>query len=227
MSTVSSSSSMSSLSSLSSLSGDRSDQLLEVFTDGACSGNPGPGGWGWAVQRGPEGSGCEATSTNQRMEVWAVLDALQTLLPRHSGPIRIVSDSTYVVNCFRDRWWSGWMARGWKNSQKQPVANQDLWKPLIELYRDAITMGPERVTFRWVKGHSGHPMNDRVDLLAVAAARSQSPRTVTGLNTDLPSVPSPSSPGSSSEPVSASPLSSASPMSSEPVSSSPTSDRLF
>jgi ribonuclease HI len=162
-------------------SAENSDELLIVFTDGACSGNPGPGGWAWAVENGPQGSGSERASTNQRMEVWAVLDALQTFLPAFPGSVRIVSDSTYVVNCFRDRWWQGWIARGWKNSQKQPVANQDLWKPLVALYRDAMEMGPERVTFRWVKGHSGHPMNDRVDALAVAAARSQSPRTTTAL----------------------------------------------
>jgi ribonuclease HI len=155
--------------------------VLVVFTDGACSGNPGPGGWGWSTETGIEGSGSERQSTNQRMEVWAVLDALQTLLPRHAGPIQVVSDSTYVVNCFRDRWWQGWMSRGWKNSQKQPVANQDLWKPLVELYRDAMTMGNDRIAFRWVKGHSGNAMNDRVDELAVAAAKTQSVRTITGL----------------------------------------------
>ena len=158
-----------------------SADLLVVYTDGACSGNPGPGGWGWATETGIEGSGNEAHSTNQRMEVWAVLDALQTLLPRHAGPIRVVSDSTYVVNCFRDQWWKGWISRGWKNSQKQPVANQDLWRPLIALYRDAQSMGPDRVTFQWVKGHSGNRMNDLVDLLAVAAAQTQSGRQVLGL----------------------------------------------
>jgi ribonuclease HI len=157
-------------------------EVLVVFTDGACSGNPGPGGWGWSTETGIEGSGSERQSTNQRMEVWAVLDALQTLLPFHAGPIQVVSDSTYVVNCFRDRWWQGWISRGWKNSQKQPVANQDLWKPLVELYRDAITMGSDRVSFRWVKGHSGNAMNDRVDELAVAAAKSQSSRQITGLD---------------------------------------------
>ncbi len=160
------------------------EDVLVVFTDGACSGNPGPGGWGWATETGIEGSGSEPHSTNQRMEVWAVLDALQTLLPKHAGPIRVVSDSTYVVNCFRDQWWKGWMSRGWKNSQKQPVANQDLWKPLVALYRDAMTMGHDRVTFQWVKGHSGNRMNDRVDALAVAAALSQSARSVTGLSED-------------------------------------------
>ncbi len=142
------------------------DGPVHVFTDGACSGNPGPGGWAWAVA--PDGivfgSGGEARSTNQRMEVRAVLEAL---IRFGSGPVVVTSDSTYVVNCFRDRWWQGWMNRGWRNSQKQPVANQDLWKPLVELYRPRAA----EISFRWVKGHSGNPMNDLVDRLAVAAAQ--------------------------------------------------------
>ena len=139
-------------------------ERLVVFTDGACSGNPGPGGWGWAVapDGAPSASGGEADTTNQRMEVYAVLDAIRTLTT-DGTPIEIVSDSTYVVNCFRDRWWAKWEKNGWKNSKKQPVANTDLWKPLIELVKGAD------VTWRWVKGHSGDPMNDLVDRLAVAA----------------------------------------------------------
>jgi ribonuclease HI len=133
-----------------------------VYTDGACSGNPGPGGWAWATA--PDGavraSGGEARTTNQRMEIRAVLEALRSL----DGPLVIVSDSTYVVNCFRDRWWVRWQANGWRNAKKEPVANTDLWKPLIELYQQ------RRPEFRWVKGHSGEPMNDLVDRLAVAAA---------------------------------------------------------
>ena len=142
--------------------------LIVVYTDGACSGNPGPGGWAWAES--PDGarwaSGAEGHTTNQQMEVQAVLDAL-----RHfsSGPIEIVSDSTYVVNCFRDHWWEGWLKRGWKNSKKEPVANQDRWRPLIDIYRDR----PHEITFRWVKGHAGDPMNDLVDRLAVEAAATQ------------------------------------------------------
>jgi len=136
-----------------------------VYTDGACSGNPGPGGWAWAVAPDgqPFGSGSAAHTTNQRMEVQAVLEALRVL----DGPVEVVSDSTYVVKCFHDRWWEGWIARGWRNSQRQPVANRDLWEPLVALVR---SRGGE-VTFRWVKGHSGEPMNERVDQLAVAAAR--------------------------------------------------------
>jgi ribonuclease HI len=141
---------------------------LTVFTDGACSGNPGPGGWAWAVapEGTPSASGGEARTTNQRMEIYAALDAVRTLGPDHTA-IEVVSDSTYVVNCFRDNWWRGWLARGWINSQRKPVANRDLWEPLIELYRDH-----GGVTFRWVKGHSGDRMNDLVDRLAVAAVRS-------------------------------------------------------
>ena len=135
-----------------------------VYTDGACSGNPGPGGWAWAVapSGSPWASGGELRSTNQRMEIRAVLEALRAL----PGRVDVVSDSTYVVNCFRDRWWEGWLRRGWVNSQRKPVANRDLWEPLIELYLPR----KDEVTFRWVKGHSGDPMNDLVDRLAVEAA---------------------------------------------------------
>ncbi len=93
-----------------------------------------------------------------------MLDALRTLPER---PIEIVSDSTYVVNCFRDGWWVRWERNGWKNSKKQPVANTDLWQPLIDLVRHDLDAGAVR--FRWVKGHSGDPMNDIADRLAVAA----------------------------------------------------------
>lgn len=138
-----------------------------VYTDGACSGNPGPGGWAWAVapDGAERGAGGERTSTNQRMEIYAVLDALRTL-GGERGPrrvIEVVSDSSYVVNCFRERWWVRWQANGWRNAKKQPVANTDLWQPLIELVQ------AHDVTFRWVKGHSGDRLNDLVDQLAVAA----------------------------------------------------------
>ena len=135
---------------------------VSVYTDGACSGNPGPGGWAWAVDQQTYASGGDRITTNQRMEVRAVLEAVTTL----SAPLLVVSDSTYVVNCFRDRWWQGWLERGWTNSSKKPVANRDLWEPLIGLYVDRGD-----VAFDWVKGHSGHPMNDLVDRLAVAACR--------------------------------------------------------
>ena len=143
-----------------------SDPPIIVYTDGACSGNPGPGGWGWAVAPDgePSGSGGDTKTTNQRMEIQAVLEAVRTLSAEYPGrPIQVVSDSTYVVNCFRDRWWVRWEANGWRNSQRKPVANDDLWKPLIELVKT------HAVSFRWVKGHSGDRLNDLVDQLAVAA----------------------------------------------------------
>jgi ribonuclease HI len=141
---------------------------VTVYTDGACSGNPGPGGWAWAVA--PSGSpaafGHVEHTTNQRMEITAALEALLALAD-DPGPIVVVSDSTYVVNCFRDRWWEGWIRRGWLNSQRKPVANRDLWEPLIDLVRKRGD-----VTFRWVKGHSGDRLNDLVDEMAVAASLS-------------------------------------------------------
>ncbi len=144
----------------------QSAQRPVVYTDGACSGNPGPGGWAWAVPGGRYRSGASPRTTNQRMEITAVLEAV-TSLP---GPLEIRSDSTYVVNCFRDRWWEGWLARGWLTAAKKPVANRDLWEPLIAAYRAS----PARLQFRWVKGHGSDPMNDLVDRLAVAAAAAQS-----------------------------------------------------
>ncbi|NBR99475.1 MAG: ribonuclease HI [Actinobacteria bacterium] len=118
-----------------------------IYTDGACSGNPGPGGWAWAVapKGEPNAVGHESPSTNQRMELAAVLNALLAY-SEINEPILIRSDSTYVVHCFRDKWWMGWQRRGWKNSQRQPVA------------------------FEWVKAHNGEPMNELVDQLAVAAS---------------------------------------------------------
>jgi ribonuclease HI len=141
-----------------------------VYTDGACSGNPGPGGWAWAVPGGRWASGAAAATTNQRMELTAALEALRTL----AGPLDVVTDSTYVANCFRDKWYLGWRRRGWRNSQGKPVANRDLWEPLIELVLNSGT------TFRWVKGHSGHIINDFVDQLAVEAARTQLAATGAG-----------------------------------------------
>jgi ribonuclease HI len=135
-----------------------------AYTDGACRGNPGPGGWAWAVADGPFASGAEAHTTNQRMEIHAALDAVNSI----RGPLLIVSDSRYVVDCFHKHWWTGWLTRGWTNSKKEPVKNRDLWEPLI----DAVRSRGE-VTFEWVKGHSGDTMNDAVDQLAVDAAANQ------------------------------------------------------
>ena len=153
-----------------------------VYTDGACLGNPGPGGWAWAVPGGAFASGASPATTNQRMEITAALEAVHAL----AGPLVVRSDSTYVVNCFRDRWWEGWIARGWLNKAKKPVANRDLWEPLI----DAVRAQPDRVRFEWVKGHSDDPMNDLVDRLAVEAATTQSARSGEAPQTTLgPSGP--------------------------------------
>lgn len=139
-------------------------ETVVIYTDGACSGNPGPGGWAWAVAPTgqPSQSGAEPHTTNQRMEIYAALDALRTY-ENDPRTIRIVSDSNYVVKCFNDRWWEGWLKRGWKNSQRQPVANRDLWEPLIELVNRR-----GGIEFEWVKAHNGDPMNELVDQMAVA-----------------------------------------------------------
>ncbi|HLI00495.1 MAG TPA: ribonuclease H [Acidimicrobiales bacterium] len=136
-----------------------------LFTDGACLGNPGPGGWAWAIPGGAWQSGAADHTTNQRMELTAVLSAVTV----NEGPLEVVSDSTYVVNCFKQRWWQGWERKGWRNAKGEQVANQDLWRPLVETYK----ADPGRLSFRWVKGHAGDVMNDLVDRLAVEAANRQ------------------------------------------------------
>ena len=140
--------------------------MKRIHTDGSCRGNPGPGGWAWA--HGPDvyASGAESHTTNQRMEIRAVIEALRE---HAEGPVEIVSDSSYVVKCFHDRWHAGWLRRGWRNSQGKPVANRDLWEELFPLVLDAA----RPVTFTWVKGHSGDAMNDFVDALATEAADRQ------------------------------------------------------
>ena len=140
--------------------------MKRIHTDGACRGNPGPGGWAWAEGKDRYASGAEAHTTNQRMEVRAAIEALRS---SPEGPVEIVSDSSYVVKCFNDKWYVGWRRRGWKNSQGQPVANRDLWEELFALALE----GDREVVFTWVKGHSGDPMNDFVDDLATMAADTQ------------------------------------------------------
>ena len=138
--------------------------VTDVFTDGACLGNPGPGGWAFVVDQGRWSSGFESHTTNQRMELTAASAAVQAL----EGPLRVHSDSTYVVNCFVQEWWKGWLQRGWKNSKKEPVKNRDLWEPFIELVN-----ARGDIEFVWVKGHSGHRLNDAADQLATTAAAHQ------------------------------------------------------
>ena len=139
--------------------------LIVMYTDGACSGNPGPGGWGALLiedGRELELSGGENPTTNQRMELTAPLEGLRSLAGRRR--VAIYSDSAYVINCFRDRWYERWRKNGWINSQKKPVDNRDLWEPLI-----ALALERHEVTWHKVAGHSGDPLNDRVDALARAA----------------------------------------------------------
>ena len=140
--------------------------MVRIYTDGSCLGNPGPGGWAWAIPEGASASGGDSHTTNQRMEIQAVLEALRSIDDRE---IEIISDSTYVVKCFQDRWWAGWQRRGWKNSQGKPVANRELWEPLFDLALDEA----RTITWTWVKGHSGDQWNDVVDEMAQAAAALQ------------------------------------------------------
>lgn len=143
-----------------------SSTSIQVYSDGACHGNPGPGGWGWATAPSGayQGSGAVAKTTNQQMELRAAIEALKGVrdLP---GAVTVVTDSMYVINGFEKRWVDGWRRNGWMTSQKKPVANKELWEQLYDL----VHARTPRVTFRWVKGHSGVPMNELVDSLATAA----------------------------------------------------------
>lgn len=137
-----------------------------IYTDGACSGNPGPGGWGAVLFYGPhkkEISGGTKETTNNRMEIQAVIEGL-TLL-KEACRVTVYSDSAYVVNCFQKRWIHGWLRNGWKNSKGAAVENQDLWKQLWEL------MGKHTVEYVKVKGHSDNEWNNRCDELAREAIR--------------------------------------------------------
>jgi ribonuclease HI len=148
------------------------DRLVTIYSDGACSGNPGPGGWAAVVIDGDderELSGAEAHTTNQRMEIRGALEGLRSL--DGSRRVGVYSDSAYVVNCFRDKWYERWVRNGWKNSQRKPVENRDLWEPLI------AQAAHHRVTWHKVAGHSGDPLNDRADRLAVAAIDRLKTRT--------------------------------------------------
>jgi len=137
--------------------------VVNVYTDGACSGNPGPGGWGALLVYGDtekELSGGEAATTNNRMELTAVIMALEAL--KKPCTVIIHTDSKYVMDGMT-KFMTSWLARGWKTADRKPVKNQELWERLNEAIR------PHKVTWTWVKGHNGHPENERVDQLAVAA----------------------------------------------------------
>ena len=138
--------------------------LVEIFTDGACRGNPGPGGWAVLLRTGNkerELSGGEALTTNNRMELTAAIRALDAL--KKPCRVELHTDSQYVRDGIT-RWIHGWQRNGWRTADKKPVKNAELWQGLLEAAR------PHRVAWHWVKGHSGHAENDRVDALACAEA---------------------------------------------------------
>lgn len=135
---------------------------VEIYTDGACSGNPGPGGWGAILRYGEhekELSGGEAHTTNNRMELTAVIKALEAL--KYPCSVKLTTDSKYVVDGITKNWAKSWKRRGWKKSDGKPALNPDLWKRLLEL------LEIHDVEFNWIKGHAGHPENERCDRLAV------------------------------------------------------------
>ena len=137
---------------------------VEIFTDGACKGNPGPGGWGAVMRMGEhekELSGGEPATTNNRMELMGAIMALRAL--KQPCEIKLHTDSKYVIDGITS-WIFGWQRNGWKNAAKKPVANADLWQDLM-----AATQ-PHKIAWIWVKGHNGHPENERADTLASDAA---------------------------------------------------------
>ncbi len=142
---------------------------VEIATDGACKGNPGPGGWG-AVLRAADGrerelSGAESPTTNNRMELMAAIEGLNAL----KRPCRVIlsTDSRYVMDGLT-KWIKGWQKNGWKTAARQPVKNAELWQALLAAAK------PHRIEWVWVKGHAGHPDNERADRLASDAAVAQS-----------------------------------------------------
>lgn len=143
---------------------------VSIYTDGAARGNPGPGGYGVLMRcvmsdgsvREKELSAGYACTTNNRMELLATIMGLEAL--KRPCKVTLYSDSQYVVKAFNDHWVDGWLKRGWKNAKKEPVKNVDLWERLLRAKE------PHDVTFVWVKGHAGHPENERCDELATTAA---------------------------------------------------------
>ena len=141
---------------------------VEIFTDGSCLGNPGPGGYGIVLRyKKVEKTLAEGftLTTNNRMEMMATIKALEAIKPGFSGPVVLFTDSTYVLKGITE-WIHGWKKRGWVNASKKPVRNAELWHELIDL------TARHKVDWHWVKGHSGHPENDRVDKLASDAAEA-------------------------------------------------------
>ncbi len=139
---------------------------VHLYTDGACSGNPGPGGWGAILLcEDPPGrkelSGAEPDTTNNRMEIMAVVAGLEAL--KRPCAVTVTTDSQYVYNAFAKEWIRTWIRNGWRTKAKKPVANQDLWERLLQ------AVEPHAVEWRWVRGHNDHPENEAADRLAVAA----------------------------------------------------------
>jgi ribonuclease HI len=144
--------------------------VVEIFTDGACRGNPGSGGWAALIRMGArerELSGGEPLTTNNRMELMAAIDALMAL--KRPCRVTLTTDSSYVRDGIT-KWIHGWRRNGWRTADKKPVKNADLWQALLDAAE------PHRIEWHWVKGHSGHAENDRVDELACAAADAQKAR---------------------------------------------------
>lgn len=134
---------------------------VHLYTDGACSGNPGPGGWACVLLAGQNArliSGFEQATTNNRMELLGVIHGLEAL--KQPARVLVTTDSTYVKNAFTEGWLQGWQRNGWRTSSKEPVKNQDLWLRLCHLQRIHV------LEWEWVKGHSGHPINELCDTLA-------------------------------------------------------------
>ncbi|WP_156679722.1 ribonuclease HI [Sphingomonas profundi] len=147
-------------------------QHVVIATDGACKGNPGPGGWGAVIRSGAhekELSGGENPTTNNRMELLAAIRALQAL--KRPCRVTLMTDSRYVMDGLT-KWIKGWQKNGWKTAAKQPVKNADLWQELLD------ACAPHRIAWEWVKGHAGHPENERADRLAsdAAVAAGRAPR---------------------------------------------------
>jgi ribonuclease HI len=146
--------------------------LVEMATDGACKGNPGPGGWGVVIRSGAsekELAGGEALTTNNRMELMAAIRGLEAL--KRPCRVTLSTDSRYVMDGLT-KWLKGWQRNGWRTAARQPVKNADLWQELI------AAAAPHRIDWRWVKGHAGHPENERADRLAseAAMAAARAPR---------------------------------------------------
>ncbi|NNC46919.1 MAG: ribonuclease HI [Sphingomonas sp.] len=142
------------------------DDHVEIFTDGSCKGNPGPGGWGAVLRMGQhekELSGGDVETTNNRMEMMAAIEALNAL--KRPCKVTLTTDSTYVRDGIT-KWIHGWKKNDWKNAAKKPVKNADLWQTLEE------AAARHDVTWKWVKGHAGHPENERADELATAQAKN-------------------------------------------------------